>query len=238
MSVVFWFPSCFQPFRKIYSEYVITWLGETAAISKWKSLYECFCLLLHLALSVRCRMFIFIRVVWDLDKCLCILCIAIMVTCFFSFILSPSLSKNQKPTYDFVCAKIQHTRPTVNRYQNHCKMLQSRPDFLAMQLHEKRIHTHSTSGKLNGAIVNVNNLLAILMNCPVAKTLLKFALSLSCTLYLVSTDAQNKLPHSNSMQQFSPDIKQFMTFRIYFMSNTTHFLISDWWWEKIRLSSE
>lgn len=34
-----------------------------------------------------------------------------------------------------------------------------------LQLHE--IAFRLTSGKLNGAIVNVNNLLAILMNCPV-----------------------------------------------------------------------
>lgn len=56
----------------------------------------------------------------------------------------------------------------------------------------KRIR--STSGKLNGGIVNVNNLLAILMDCPVTKAFLSHWLIVDARFYA------NKLPHHIRIQ--------------------------------------
>lgn len=64
------------------------------------------------------------------------------------------------------CGKYQVSLAYINR-DIHCKSFHSQPDF-----HHQLYETHfggSTTGKLNGTIVNVNNRLAILVNCPVAK---------------------------------------------------------------------
>lgn len=149
----------------------------------------------------------FHRNVRDSDKC----SVAIMATC--------SQQREQKKNWKTWFEHCIHSAPNVNRHI-HCKGF---PIETGFQHAIVRNAFGRQSGKLNGAIVNVNNLLAILMNCSVQE---------ASPLLLTQINE-----HASILHQLPPDHKPFTRSpNMIHVNYNAHFNFGQW--KRNRLSKK
>lgn len=141
----------------------------------------------------------------DSDECsnafswICVMCISRGI-CDNGYMFLRTLHSN-------MCVCVCWVSPSLSGIHQSSYSLRNifRHDQISIINRTKRISV-STTGKLNGPTVDVNNLLANLMNCPVVSIF--DTITCSRSLYYI-----NKLPHSDSIQWFFTWSQQFVQFQ-------------------------